>query len=527
MSRRDLDEGVLEKFRHLVQTPATEKILIKSTLEYAKRGEFTRYTSTLEEAWRVAIQGLNQSLLQTIDTCHTKVPELHVDLDYVHDPAAAFGIHEAKMHRSRGVTLSLFLALMKYYQQAYHDLISAEFFSPEEQDLLHLYVRRFFDRVEIGFASEWAESSQEKLLAELQDRNRQMTNEKNKYLTIFESLNVPVILFNSKHEIENANKKAVEYFEGSHSPGSNYYGKTLIAEKIDWLRSLLEDFLDSSHKEQVIEHEAETLKGCRTFEIKFRKMLDVSMKFSGTTVILNDITEMVEFDELRKQFVSTVSHELRTPISSIDLAIKLLETHFDSLTQEKRDRLIQNISRGSDTLVKMIEDLLVLSRVDSARITLLKEEVGLGDLLDEIAFEIDPKRQLREITINMDVVPGAVVPADRFRIAQVFRILLDNAIKYSPEHSIVQVEVTPGQFHGGDYARGGWWIKVIDHGIGIRERDIKNLFHRFFRSEDVQTMKGTGLGLAIAKEMVVLHGGTITVDSEYGKGSTFSVFLPA
>ena len=528
MSCDEIDLKKMKKFNELLRKKETENNLMKRVLEYAKKGEYTRYTSTLEEAWRVSIHGLTESLLLTTEECENRIPELHVDLDYVKDPAAGFGIHEAKLHRSRGITLDLFLSLTKYYAQSYVDFIRQDTdFDDATKDFFELYIRRFYDRVEIGFASEWASSSRDKLMNELQTTNKLMTNEKNKYLTIFESLNTPVILINQKNEIENANKKAMEYFEGLLSPGSQYYAKTDINLKLDWLLKLLNEFMKSKLNDKIYEREVDTRLGKRHFEISLKKMLDVSEKFSGTVIILNDVTERIEYENLRKQFVSTVSHELRTPISAIDLSIKLIEKHKEKLSKDRIDRLIHNISKGSTTLSKMVEDLLILSRIDDAKIKLIKEDFDVKEKLTSVLEELDSKRQVKSIELEIDVEDLLIINADEFRVGQIFRILIDNAIKYSNENSTIQIKTSAcneGKFN--PKSVNGILFQVTDNGIGIKEKDLKNLFVRFFRSDEVREIKGTGLGLSIAKELVELHGGEIFVESEYRKGSTFTVFLP-
>jgi len=140
---------------------------------------------------------------------------------------------------------------------------------------------------------------------------------------------------------------------------------------------------------------------------------------------------------------------------------------------------------------------------------------------------MEPRLSEKEITIDLDLNSEIQLYGDSQRISRIFRILLDNAIKYSNEKShikVLAVDHYQGQFN----LRGidGTLIQVIDSGVGIKEKDIRNLFKPFFRAEDVKTLQGTGLGLSIAKELILLHQGAIFVESEYGKGSTFSIFLP-
>ncbi|MFX0100120.1 MAG: sensor histidine kinase [Candidatus Hodarchaeota archaeon] len=528
MSYPCLESGNSRKLKEFITRTENENLLIKKVLAYAKTGEFTRYTSTLEEAWRISIAGLTESLCKTIDSYHDCLPELTVDDDYEKDPAASFGILEAQLHRSRGITLALFLALMKYYRQSYIDLVcEADEFEPELVNFFHLYVERFFDRVEIGFTSEWAQSSKDALMDELREKNRGLTNEKNKFLTIFASLKSPVILLGSDYEVANLNQAAVETFIGPLTPGTHYYQDEKEKPKFKWLDEIIEEYKDQKNVTATFEKDIDTLKGQRTFEIKFQKMLDVSEKFSGVTLIMNDVTARIEFDNLRKRFVSTVSHELRTPITGIGLSIKNLEKYKDSLTPEKKDMLISMIAQSSSVLSNMIEDLLILSRLDAQKIILQKTGVNVSRLLDGVLFELESKRAEKSIEIIKDVEPSTEIVADEVRLSQVLRILVDNAIKYSNNEGKVMISVKPGYTGNHNPANiDGVLIEVKDNGIGIKDGDKENMFQRFFRSTEVKNIQGTGLGLSIAKELVNYHGGTINFESKHGEGTTFFIFFP-
>ena len=162
-----------------------EEWLMDKILAYAHAQGYVKYTATLREAWRLSISGLSGALLTAIRE-NTDL-ELNPDDKFVDDSIAEFGIIEARRHRERGVDLGMFLGFMKYYRQSYKDLVlDSGFDSCLKNNWLNL-VERFFDRVEIAFSIEWAESDQSRLIEELQGRNRLMTNEKNRYLTIFES----------------------------------------------------------------------------------------------------------------------------------------------------------------------------------------------------------------------------------------------------------------------------------------------------------------------------------------------------
>ena len=125
---------------------------MQQVLAYAKKQGYTRYTSTLAEAWRISIAGISQSLLEAL-AHQSGVPQLLPDEDYTKDPIASFGIIEAQRHRERGVSFGMFLGLMKYYQQSYRDLIMQAGFGIEEERLYLLHIDRFFDHMELGFCT--------------------------------------------------------------------------------------------------------------------------------------------------------------------------------------------------------------------------------------------------------------------------------------------------------------------------------------------------------------------------------------
>ena len=247
----------------------------------------------------------------------------------------------------------------------------------------------------------------------------------------------------------------------------------------------------------------------------------------GTIIELRDVTKFIEFDNLRKQFVSTVSHELRTPITTIDLSITNLKDLEESLSTEEKDQLIEMIAQSSSLLNQMIEDLLIISRIEAGRIKLKPTTYRLWEVLNALVTQLDSKGQVKQLSIQVDVPPEIELFGDPKRIGQIFRILLDNAIKYSLEHSTIKIKAI--DHYQGDYNPTGFdgsLIQVSDTGFGISEDDLPHIFERFFRADLVRDTEGTGLGLSIAKELVLLHQGEIFVESKLGKGSTFSVFLP-
>lgn len=301
---------------------ANEDWLIQRILHHAKKHDYAKYTSTLAEAWRLSISGLSSSLEAGLDH-YGAVPELNPDDDFQKDPLTQFGIVEARRHRERGVSLSMFLGLMKYYRQCYRELLddkekdgNAPAFSEAR-----LYIERSFDRIEIAFCQEWAGKENHQQIAELQDSNRRITNEKTAYLTVFESISDPVIILNKEHQIINLNHAAISLIDEGSIPGASYYqvddnryfstnalenGRNLTCDSVigcafesafPWLEKAVRKI--SSTKKQIgaVECNAVINQKQRFFEVKASQMLDISEKYISTILSLREITKRKKAQE--------------------------------------------------------------------------------------------------------------------------------------------------------------------------------------------------------------------------------------
>jgi PAS domain-containing protein len=333
---------------------SNEEWLMKQILSYAKMQGYSKYTSTLMEAWRLSISGISNALISS----YSNDMELTPDEDYSIDPAAAFGIIEAKRHRARGVNLSMFLGLMKYYRQSYMDLIEEEAQAGACRDMCKLKIIRFFDRMELGFCTEWCSQTENEKVNELQSKNRDITNEKNRYLTILETLHTPVVLIDEKNRVENYNQAWNELFEESSIPGSIYYNKGMTPVKnIPGFISELLPALNNNLVDFTLEKKLITKKGVRVFQIRIKKMLDISDKFRGMVIILNDITDHIkaENDKMHKEklegvleMAGAICHEVNQPLQVIMGQAEILK-----MTAGKDNPIIKNL----DTITNQIEKM--------------------------------------------------------------------------------------------------------------------------------------------------------------------------
>ena len=246
---------------------------------------------------------------------------------------------------------------------------------------------------------------------------------------------------------------------------------------------------------------------------------------SGLVCVLTDVTEQQKIDRERRNFVSNVSHELRTPLTSIK---SYTEALVDGAWENKEiaPGFLKVIETETDRMMRMITDLLNLSRMDQNRLALEKEFINMNELVVhivnrfEMVLQSEPYRD-KNYRILTDITQRDLwVELDQDKITQVLDNIINNAIKYSPDGGRIIVRLM--ETHTDII------VSVSDEGLGISRKDIPHLFDRFYRVDKARSraMGGSGLGLAIAQEVIQLHGGKIWVNSIENKGSTFFVSLP-
>lgn len=498
-----------------------EDWLMQRILDYAIQQGYSQYTSTLKEPWRLSICGLSEPLIQALAEGRTYL-ELLPDEDYIQDPIAYFGILEAQKHRERGINLAMFLGLFKYYRQAYQDLVIEQHFPKEKAYLV--FLNRFFDRIEIGFCSEWA-ADQDKLQA-LQDTNRLIINEKNKYLTLFESLATPVILLNDKNQIDNINQAAARLFNITKTY-SKYIENIAI---FPWLQQELQHFSQQKQPFLAIKKTIDLEQTQRFYQIKFSAMQDISGKFTGTIITLEDETEIIQAknqaelaNKTKSAFLANMSHELRTPLNVI-LGFSKLMAEDTTLSLEYKENL-HIINRSGDHLLTLINQILDLSKIEAGHITLNEVDFDLHYFLQGIIdiFKLRAKEKHLQFFYDQDPKLPKEIYTDEVKLRQILINLLNNAIKFTQEGGI-SLQASAKTIEQGYLLTFG----IQDTGPGIAQQDIDKIFQAFVQTETgKKAREGTGLGMAISYHFVKLMQGNITVNSTLGKGSTFSFTIKA
>lgn len=246
---------------------------------------------------------------------------------------------------------------------------------------------------------------------------------------------------------------------------------------------------------------------------------------SGIVCVLHDVTKQEKIENERKEFVSNVSHELRTPLTSMR---SYLEALLDGAWKDPEiaPQFLQVTQEETDRMIRMIKDLLDLSRMDSGRAVLDLEYLNVNELFDHVIkrFEMmiqSSDKQSKAFSIKREFTERQLwVEVDADKMIQVLDNIMNNAIKYSPDGGTIKC----GLVETNDSVV----LSISDEGLGIPKRDLTNVFDRFFRVDKARarSMGGTGLGLAISKEVVQQHKGKIWVESTEGKGTTFYISLP-
>jgi two-component system phosphate regulon sensor histidine kinase PhoR len=262
----------------------------------------------------------------------------------------------------------------------------------------------------------------------------------------------------------------------------------------------------------------------RTIRLRGTALRDLSGE-GGAVIVLNDVTDVQRLENVRRDFVANVSHELKTPIASIK---GFVETLLDGAADDPVDnrRFLQIVAKQADRLAAIIEDLLALSRIEQSEGagTLPLEPARIADVLTAVVGECAPRAADKSIRLVTSCADDLVAEVNPPLLEQALINLADNAIKYSDEGRTTTIDaVAEGADGSGEVV-----FTVRDEGRGIAPEHLPRLFERFYRVDSARSraLGGTGLGLSIVKHIAQAHGGTVTVESTVGVGTTFTMRLP-
>jgi two-component system phosphate regulon sensor histidine kinase PhoR len=347
-------------------------------------------------------------------------------------------------------------------------------------------------------------------------REAELEEQATRTITLFDRMIEGVIVLDSKGFIRLSNKAASSLF-GFSNPA---VGRSLIEvvrnyEVNEIISRLAEDSEVLGHDLRI-----EGVNPPRFLQINALALRNRDGMYDGAILVFHDLTRMRELEVVRQEFVGNVSHELRTPLSLVKSAV---ETLIDGAKDDTKTlgRFLEIIERNANRLSLLIDDLLLLSTLDSGRMQLQLQAVGLYLAINEISEDLLPAAQRRSITIVNQVKEDIYASADPNRLRQVLSNLIDNAIKYGKNDGSIYISSSV-------LATKRIEVRIMDDGPGIPLDVQSRIFERFFRVDKARSRDqgGTGLGLAIVKHVVQAHGGDVRVESELGKGSTFIFTLP-
>ncbi len=241
----------------------------------------------------------------------------------------------------------------------------------------------------------------------------------------------------------------------------------------------------------------------------------------GSVTVIQDISHLKELDKMKSEFIAMVTHELRAPIAAVEQQLTVILNKMAGDVTQKQEQLLSRAKERTKGLLDLIKDLLDLSKIEAGKMVQYKEPLNLQEVIQRVVDLM--KAQAENKKLDLQFSPSSqisLIHADRNSMEGIFTNLISNAIKYTPEGGRVFIQVSEE----------GGFVKacVSDTGIGIKKEDLSRIFDKFYRvkSSDTRQIVGTGLGLSIVKSIVDAHLGSISVESEEGGGTTFTVLLP-
>ena len=298
----------------------------------------------------------------------------------------------------------------------------------------------------------------------------------------------------------------------------NQYAKQSLGLKDEAIGEHFKEAIKDNYLYSIISHDYEKDNIKEEVFVNGKKFLIKLYKIDNKKFLhLMDITPFEIYKQAKKDFVSNVSHELKTPIAVLKGIIETLETEEKD---ENKQKFLQMASKRINQMDSLINDLLIIARLESKEDKLIKTKIKLRALISSVYEDLSHIAKVREITFKNLIPEDEVVIADENKLSILFKNLIENALKYNKDGGTVEISIKDSK----DYKE----IAVKDTGIGIPKNSLPLIFERFYRVDKSRSRNvgGTGLGLSIVKHIVEAHGGKVKVESSIGKGSTFKVYLP-
>jgi two-component system phosphate regulon sensor histidine kinase PhoR len=333
-----------------------------------------------------------------------------------------------------------------------------------------------------------------------------ISGDRTRLATILDNMTDAVIMIDSEGNISLANGAAENIFNIKEAEN-----KPLIEAVRDHEVDELFKLCLKTDRTQAVQYESSASK-------RYLRAIAVPIAHSSVLLLFQDLTELRNLQTTRRDVIGNISHEFRTPLAGIKA---MVETLRDGAVDDKETagEFLARIDSEVDHLTQLVAELTELSRIETGKAELRKEAVSLNQLVDEVIAQLSPQAERQKLSIFREFAADLPsVPADKDRVRQVIANLVHNAIKFTTAGGNITITTRA--------LEGSVVVDITDTGIGIPKEDLARVFERFYKGDKARAGEGTGMGLAIAKHVIEAHGGNIWVESEEGKGSTFSFSLP-
>jgi two-component system phosphate regulon sensor histidine kinase PhoR len=342
--------------------------------------------------------------------------------------------------------------------------------------------------------------------ARLKELVEAISEDKARLTTILDNMTDGVIMTDAEGNISLANRAAAKLFNIKDAEN-----KPLIEVVRDHEVDELLKLCLKTAQTQAANYESGASK-------RYLQVIAIPIAHSGVLLLFQDLTELRDLQTTRRELIGNISHEFRTPLAGIKAMVETLSGGAADDKKTARDFLTR-IDSEVDRLTQLVAELTELSRIETGKAELKLEPVNLNQLADEVIAQLSPQAERQKLTITRELAADLPpVPADKDRVRQVITNLVHNAIKFTPPGGKIKIITRT--------LEGSAVVDIGDTGIGIPKEDLPHVFERFYKGDKARAGEGTGMGLAIAKHVVEAHGGNIWVESEEGKGATFSFSLP-
>ena len=389
---------------------------------------------------------------------------------------------------------------------AYHYI--AKPFPPEE---LQHFVQRALER-------RWYILEARRLKKEQERRLLEVANEKSRIRTIINTIDDGILVVNQDRQVVLFNPRFMQLLQIQQEIQIGDSVLQVLPESLhEQFEQVLQqrDSVKAIQQEIVIEPPAKLVVMVNTTPI-----LDSKNRMLGVVSVFRDVSGLKQLDLLKSQFINMAAHELKAPLSAIKGYIELVSERTLGESLNDYDNYLNRSLERLNSLINLINDLLSISRMESGKIRREIHQFDVSELLNKTLEFFKTEAEKRDLTVESDFSPGLMIEADPEEIQRVFNNLISNAIKYNKPQGTLSVFAEKN----GHYVT----IQVSDTGIGLKPEEKERLFEEFFRAKNPLTrnVTGTGLGLTIIKKIIDNYAGKITVDSEFEKGSTFTIHLP-